>query len=328
MARFEGEEETGEAAAAAALNEAASGGGGAADEGGKGGGKEGETGASGGQAVDLSQKVKLGDGTTVTVQELIDSRKAAEQASGQLGAASKALNNVQAIFDPNVPAEQKIEAVKSELNRQGYSDEAVDEYLTSVGLVGEGEQEESVSDEAVKKVALQQQEQSAEVLEMKKDMLRRQLNTSLDDAMKGDEVSNVLKMVERVQGKDAVKGAKDSIRKILEQNTLKGIQGRRVNSLTGEEQRVEFSWFDDEAEKAVKPTIEFLRTVIGDPNKLGRTPETDVEGIGAILNKKPVAAPKFDPQKDAGDIESEQKAFTEDALGRMAAETLLETGSV
>ena len=78
-------------------------------------------------------------------------------------------------------------------------------------------------------------------------------------------------------------------------------------------------WVAGEAAKAAESIAGNYRTVIGDIDGLGRSPETDSEM--EILKSKPeVPAPEFKKGMDRGDADRDVREFNVDALNRMAAE--------
>jgi hypothetical protein len=166
--------------------------------------------------------------------------------------------------------------------------------------------------------AMQQelQAQRAEIHKMRVRELRENLNKHLDRVVKTNpDFQNLLTASRSLRGEEGAKQAEQSLRAQLEQRALDSMQTRRSASGTFED-----SWMAEEIEKAVDPLIGTFRSVIGDIDKLGRSPET-VTGFNAeeILRSKPVPPPEYREGAPIGDIESQVKSYASDAIKRALA---------
>jgi hypothetical protein len=123
----------------------------------------------------------------------------------------------------------------------------------------------------------------------------------------------MLSKLEEINGKEALSGARAAIERDIRQQTLDNLRARRTAAGVFEE-----AWISEESAKATEQVLAKYRSVIGDPNRLGRAPETD-SGASSIFNSKPVPAPRWKPGVSAGDIESALDAFNKDALSRLAS---------
>ena len=64
--------------------------------------------------------------------------------------------------------------------------------------------------------------------------------------------------------------------------------------------------------------VQILNSVIGDPDKIQRAPETATED--SLFNKPPVKAPEYEKGDDMGDINVKARDWTLDTLLRGARE--------
>lgn len=149
--------------------------------------------------------------------------------------------------------------------------------------------------------------------ESEKRRVREVFDSALGRSYEGDAW---LKKIQEVKGDEAVNGVRKQIRAAAE---------RELHRIYGDAQRRhggQAKWNDawvDEAVKAAKDSVlEVYRSVIGDPNLLGKTPETVTEL--EMLAKKEVPSGIWEPGKHAADIQEEQtqlfaKELAEAALG-------------
>jgi len=79
------------------------------------------------------------------------------------------------------------------------------------------------------------------------------------------------------------------------------------------------NWFDEEAGKATKFVYDKFRSVIGDPDKIQRSPETATDS-DSLFNKPPVDPPEFEKGDDMGALSVKSHDWTLDTLLRGARE--------
>ena len=94
---------------------------------------------------------------------------------------------------------------------------------------------------------------------------------------------------------------------------MNNLRARRSAAGTFEE-----AWVSEETAKATDQVLAKYRSVIGDPNKLGRAPETD-SSTNAIFSRPAVQAPRWKSGMRPGDAETALDAYNKDALSRLAA---------
>ena len=310
--------------------------------------------------MDPSTLIQLPDGTEVSLTDLMQSRIDLQDTLRINEQMQKDLEEVGVLFQADVPMERKENAVRNVLANLGYEGDEVEGYLQASrtraakanapapDLVQppeddyEDEEEELVAEETPEfsggsqkehmsqnpnnqnfqdmdmANAMQQelQAQRAEIHKMRVRELRENLNKHLDRVVKTNpDFQNLLTASRSLRGEEGAKQAEQSLRAQLEQRALDSMQTRRSASGTFED-----SWMAEEIEKAVDPLIGTFRSVIGDIDKLGRSPET-VTGFNAeeILRSKPVPAPEYREGAPIGDIESQVKSYASDAIKRALA---------
>lgn len=103
------------------------------------------------------------------------------------------------------------------------------------------------------------------------------------------------------------------VREEIKRETLDNLRTRRAQN------RGEWNegWIREEAVKAAKAVDSKYRSFVGDPAKLGRTPETGA-GEDFLKNQKPVEAPTWKKGMDSGSVDAAVTAYTVDQLLRMS----------
>jgi hypothetical protein len=125
----------------------------------------------------------------------------------------------------------------------------------------------------------------------------------------------MLETLDKTRGRDHAAGAWRALQEQVRETTLRNLYSRR----DAEGGRFSEDWVADEAAKAAKAVAGNYRTVIGDIDGLGRSPET--EGELEFLKSKPeVKAPEFQKGMDRGAVDKSVREFNVDALSRFAAD--------
>ena len=179
-----------------------------------------------------------------------------------------------------------------------------------------GDDDRSAEEVANAILRAQQEAQRAqeELQRMKAEQLNNKLNAQVLMGLELNQgARTMLSKLEEINGKEALSGARAAIERDIRQQTLDNLRARRTQAGVFEE-----AWISEESAKATEQVLAKYRSVIGDPNRLGRAPETD-SGAGSIFNRPAVPAPRWKPGVSNGDIESALDAFNKDALSRLAA---------
>jgi hypothetical protein len=219
------------------------------------------------------------------------------------------------------------EAAYKVLRGAGFSDnearQYAKEYLENEGAeeADEGDEDDTVKIERMIKQSTREAESKAERamkesqslrLRMLKEEMDRRVIESID---KNPDIVKMLETLDKTRGREHAAGAWRALQEQVREATLKNLYSRR-DSAGGQ-----FSeeWVADEAAKAAKAVAGNYRTVIGDIDGLGRSPETDGE-LEVLKSQKPVAPPEFKKGMDRGDVDKDVRNFNVDALTRLAAD--------
>lgn len=267
-----------------------------------------------GASMDLSQKVVLADGTTVTVGDLVKQAGAAKTLE-------QMTKDQAAVFDETIPVPQRAESIRRILTNLGHDKDTIDQYLAASGLTtdpaGGGSE---VDPREVRLKSLEAEQERLRVQTIKKEFTTS-LNNTLDNhkAVKLllDKVGKRLGASATAADKEkAVAKAKDTLRSMVNREALDELHARRAKN----NGTFQLEWIDEEVGKAADAVISKYQSVIGDINQLGGAPETATGQNADILTKAPKPPPKFDPKKTVGDLDTMITDFTTDSLLRGAAE--------
>lgn len=172
--------------------------------------------------------------------------------------------------------------------------------------------------ELEKKLERSQEEQRKERFERARKRLDRQVDQlvkshpklkALIDSRTGIEDDDVKrKSVEEILRK--------SIRDDVWKSTVETLKSR-ADASNG---KWDEDWIDEAAATAVESVEEKFRSVIGDPARLKRSPETVTGLEGFDPGKKPVEPPRFEPGKARGELDAKAKDYAVDSLMRGLSE--------
>lgn len=276
--------------------------------------------------LDMETELELEDGTVVTVGELLKQAGEARTAAQKISQLEEFRENATRLMrgeEPDADAAYKV------LRGAGFSDAEARQYAQEYveGEAGGDEADEGDEDDVVKieraiKNSTREAESKAERamkeaqglrLRMLKEEMDRRVVESID---KNPDIVKMLETLDKTRGREHATGAWRALQEQVREATLKNLYGRR-DAAGGQ-----FSedWVAEEAAKAAKVVAGNYRTVIGDIDGLGRSPETDGE-LEALKSQKPVAPPEFKKGMDRGDVDRDVRSFNVDALTRLAADT-------
>jgi hypothetical protein len=106
--------------------------------------------------------------------------------------------------------------------------------------------------------------------------------------------------------------AADVMKTELERMTLEALRVRKARGET-----FKMGWFDEEVAKAADSVYAKFRSVIGDPDKLQRAPETE-STQESFVHAKPVEPPTFVKGDDQSTVREKAHSWTTDVLNRLA----------
>ena len=276
-------------------------------------------------AMDLDSTIKV-DGEEISVRDLLSSRDEVAQLKEY---------NEQAklLISPNSgDTETRENAVRYLMTQEGYSSQDIEEYISWTnntaqeieGSEAQNEQpiyEQPQYDQAQQaqyeeQLRMQEQERNrlGELEERQSRISSEMMKKEMDEVLQSrfDSSDDIRKLMGVVEEGDASERL-NVLKKEVETTMLEGLRSRRQ---AGE--NFKKSWFDEEASKATKLVYDKFRSVIGDPDKIQRSPETATED--SLFNKPPVDPPKYEKGDDMGDINIKAREWTLDTLLRGAQE--------
>jgi hypothetical protein len=284
--------------------------------------------------IDLDAKVLLG-GTEVNVRDLANAREELAKAREEMDQLSKFREAALTVMRQDVPADMKTEAARQLLRDSGFPEDEIDRQVGAWAQGGQEEyemvdenedpeveaQSEEDDDADVDLVAqsiLDAQNRAAIAEEEVRRIKAERLGTHMNDQITGaidsvDDGRTLLGKLRELNGDEAAKNARAAIERDIRQTTLDMLRSRRDAAGTFNE-----AWVAEEARRATESVIAKYRSVIGDPNKLGRAPET-ASGSDYFASRKPVPTPKWKPGMRTGDVDGLLQDYNTDVLSRLAS---------
>ena len=272
-----------------------------------------EASASPPPSLNLDQTVQV-DGAEVTVGQLIDVAKQAANVHEYNQHAS-------VLMQQNADDATKESAVRYLMDKEGYSPEQIDGYVSSLTGGAEKPQEgqETMEQNQQPDPVTQENAQRLSELEnsqrrMNADFLRDKMRESVDSVMSSN--SKIKTLLEKGATMNPEVSAEDrlkNIRQQVETSMMGNIRGRKSRG-----ENFNLNWFSDEGSKAADSIYDRIRTVIGDPDKIGRAPETASGAESFFANKKPVEAPEYEAGDNMGSVDSKAREYNVDLLSRLA----------
>lgn len=276
--------------------------------------------------IDLDSTVKV-DGEEISIKDLITARDEAVKIK-EYNEHAKTL-----ISPSGSDTETRETAVRYLMNQEGYSPEDINEYINWSNQVQEetpmeqppmpAEIPEDIKDnpEAQQEYDRQQKEQAAywqreqdteriaQVEERQQrlgtEMMKKEMEIALSKTMDSNEE------IKKLMGIDSGgENRQEVLRSEVELAMMSGLRSRRA---AGENFNQE--WFAEEAGKAAQTVYDKFRSVIGDPDKIQRSPETATDS-DSLFNQPPVEPPKYERGDSMGDINVKTREWTLDTLLR------------
>jgi len=273
--------------------------------------------------IDMDTELELEDGTVIKVGDLLAQANQAREMQDQVESLQKFRENATRLMRGETP---DVQAAYEVLRGAGFSDDEARQYAQEY-VEGEedGDQEADVDEETQIEQMLRKTTREAEMRadaaqrearEVRLRYLRDAMEKNVVFAIDGNpEIVKMLETLDKTRGREHAAGAYRALQEQVREATLKNLYARRdASGGTFNE-----DWVGDEAAKAAKSIAGNYRTVIGDIDGLGRSPET--EGELEFLKTKPeVKAPEFQKGMDRGAVDKSVRDFNVDALSRLAAD--------
>ena len=275
-------------------------------------------------ALGMDTELELEDGTVVTLGDLMQQAQQARQLQSRVQDLTKFQENATKLMRGESP---DLQAAYEVLRGAGFSDQEAREYAQDYvdSEAGGGQEEEMGEDDQIQKMVKQStraaEERAEAALRETRDMRLRMLKEAMDknvvSAIDGNlEIVKMLETLDKTRGREHAAGAWRALQDQVREATLKNLYARRDASGG----QFNEDWVTDEAAKAAKAIAGNYRTVIGDIDALGRSPETEGE-LEYLKSHAPVPAPEFKKGMDKGDVEKDVRAFNVDTLSRLALDT-------
>jgi len=273
--------------------------------------------------IDMETELELEDGSVIKVGDLIEQANRAKEMEQQVQGLQRFRENATKLMRGESP---DVQAAYEVLRGAGFSDEEARQYAQEYVDGDDGsDQEADVSEEAqieqmLKKTTRAAEERAEAALrqtnELRLRLLKEQMDKNVVSAIDGNpEIVKMLETLDKTRGRDHAAGAWRALQEQVREATLRNLYSRR----DAEGGRFSEDWVADEAAKAAKAVAGNYRTVIGDIDGLGRSPET--EGELEFLKSKPeVKPPEFQKGMDRGAVDKSVRDFNVDALSRFAAD--------
>jgi hypothetical protein len=272
--------------------------------------------------IDMETELELEDGTVIKVGELLAQANRAKEMEQQVQGLQKFRENATKLMRGESP---DVQAAYEVLRGAGFSDEEARQYAQEYVDEEGGDKEADVSEESqieqmLKKTTRAAEERAEAALkqtnELRLRLLKEQMDKNVVSAIDGNpEIVKMLETLDKTRGREHAAGAWRALQEQVREATLRNLYSRR----DAEGGRFSEDWVADEAAKAAKAVAGNYRTVIGDIDGLGRSPET--EGELEFLKSKPeVKPPEFQKGMDRGAVDKSVREFNVDALSRMAAD--------
>ena len=277
----------------------------------------------------LNPTVRVG-GEDVPVSELVKAREDLEFMRNDYSKLVQFRDATSKVMRQDIDSNVREQAAREVLIGMGYKGNQVEEYVSEWMQSQQEEQQgnqvmskdENVSEDnsaeqvanAIMQAQNQAEETSQEMNRMKAEQLNSRMNAQIMMGLDyNKEAITMLSKLEEINGKEASFAAKTAFERDIREQSLNNLRARRSAAGTFEE-----AWVSEETAKATDQVLAKYRSVIGDPNKLGRAPETD-SSVNAIFSRPAVQAPRWKPGTRPGDTETALDAYNKDALSRLAA---------
>ena len=266
-------------------------------------------------ALDLDAKVTVG-GKEWTVKELTDRAQEADKLA-------EYRRHTATLVKGGAEGGEKETAMRYILAAEGYEPEQINQYIADVR--GEGAEAEPgdvgvTNQGANDELGALRQEMAAlreQTKQQKYNALAREMASQMDRALTGDkDLATLMSKIKDLKGSEGLGEAEETIKAEIQARTVKLLQSRMA--LTG--LSVDEQWVKDELPKAAKATYKSYLSVIGDPNKIMRAPET-ATGLDILKSRAPVPAPKFERGDKMGTVQNKSRDWANDMLVRLALET-------
>ena len=276
-------------------------------------------------SINLDSTVQV-DGQEVSIKELINTRDEVAQLKEYNEQARKLMSPT------GTNDATREQAIRYLMTQEGYTPDDINQYINWTNEMGqepeqqyeqpqyeepqpqEGLTEEQLQQQYYQEQMMREQDQErmreieARQSRIGTEMMKKEMSNAIDSTMSSnDQISKLLGINEESGGR------KDVIRQEVEAAMMASLRQRRASG-----ENFNNSWFTEEAGKAAKTVYDKFSSVIGDPDRIQRAPETAAQD--SLFNKPPVDPPKYEKGDDMGKINNKTRDWTLDTLLRGAQE--------
>ena len=261
--------------------------------------------------VDLDQKIRVG-GEEYSAKELADTMENYEQLKEYTEHLEGFREATGRLMNPETNSEVKKRDARQILLDMNYTPDQVDEW---VQIYDQDPQMTNEPSPSYQTEDPRTGELNSQVLKMRAEMLKQNLENSLSSAMEGEGDGKVLMdWLSSNRSEEDSKKAKDSVAERVRSQALENLRQRRNYAGSFED-----SWVGEEVKKAANKVAADMLTVIGDTSKIGRVPETS--GHTEALHRKPPVELPSSKGKTFGEVEGQLRDWTSDQLLRSLTDT-------
>ncbi len=265
-------------------------------------------------SLNLDQTIQV-NGEQVSVQDLLAAREKANELEEYRRHASHIMRSEGGFAE-------KEESTRYIMSQEGYSPDQIEEYIqaskqyeTQVQQSNQPQQNSQPQpDDRVTQLEQRLGQAEEQAAKQKLEQMRGQLKSGVDQVAASEPIQQILEASKRINGDTDVEKTATLLKQDIERETL---------TLLKRERAAKGSISDDSFAKAAQQAAESVsnryRAVIGDPNSLGRAPQTGMTP-DLLYQKKPVEDPKYTAGENPGQVYDKARNFAEQSLLNIAAD--------
>ena len=268
-------------------------------------------------SLNLDQTIQV-NGEQVSVQDLLASRQRASELEEYKRHASH-------IMRAEGGTAEKEESTRYIMSQEGYTPEQIEEYITASKQyetqVQQSEQQPDPTpgqpmqqDDRVTQLEQRLGQAEQQAAQQKLDQMKNQLKEGVDQVAASQPIQQILEASKRINGDTDLQKTEVLLKQDIERETLALL--KRERAAKG---KITDASFAQAAQKAAESVSSRYRAVIGDPNSLGRTPQTGA-APDLLYQKKPVEDPKYRAGENPGQVYDKARNFAEQTLLNIAAD--------
>lgn len=302
---------------------------------------DGDAGGGGGTTETQTTQTPASDRISLTKDEytkLVAGTTRISELETKLKAADEEWGHVRNLLKPDTDPAKVEGSLRRVMAKEGYTPEQIETYLAEQkgGGVPKGKpaQDEGEEDPDALTVHLQEQEEkikrlSASQERVEKDRLAAILDRSVSTALDSTkDLANLMKLLTQPAGEDdgeetdRASAVRQQVLEDVQRETLQRLRVRRAKAGGDFEER----WMSEEAVNAAKAVYGKLRTLVGNPSRLGRASDVSAEQ-DYVETVKPKAAPEYKRGMTPDKASEASRDWAVDTLLRGAVEVERGSGS-